>query len=95
MISERIQGSRLSAASGRAPKVSVVAPCYNEEETLPAFIERMTAACRAAVGGAFEIILVNDGSKDSTWKIISDVAAAQLRAWSASISPATTATSWR
>ncbi len=51
-------------------KLSVVVPCYNEEETLPIFLERMLAACQAAVGKSYEIILVNDGSRDTTWKVI-------------------------
>jgi dolichol-phosphate mannosyltransferase len=55
--------------------LSVVAPCYNEEATLPAFVERMLAACRAVAGASFELILVNDGSRDSTWKGIQEVAA--------------------
>ena len=54
----------------RPPKVSVVVPCYNEQETLPAFADRMTAACRAVAGASYEIIFVNDGSRDRTWNII-------------------------
>jgi dolichol-phosphate mannosyltransferase len=61
-----------------APRLSVVAPCYNEEGSLPAFIERTAAAARAAVGDDYEIILVNDGSRDGTWDLIQ--AAAQGRA---------------
>ncbi len=52
------------------PALSVVAPCYNEEGSLPAFVERMCAAARAVVGEAFELVLVNDGSKDKTWACI-------------------------
>ena len=51
-------------------RLSVVAPCYNEEGSLPAFVERMSAAARAAAGDAFELVLVNDGSKDRTWACI-------------------------
>src|SRR5437868_146569 len=57
-----------------APALSVVAPCYDEEETLPVFVGRMVAACRAAVGEAFEILLVNDGSRDKTWPLIQTLA---------------------
>jgi dolichol-phosphate mannosyltransferase len=53
-----------------APRLSVVAPCYNEEASLPAFVERMGAACAGAVGEAYEIVLVNDGSRDATWAVI-------------------------
>ncbi len=60
------------SAGGRpaALALSVVAPCYNEEGSLPAFVERMCAAARAVVGDAFELVLVNDGSRDSTWACI-------------------------
>ena len=49
------------------PRLSVVAPCYNEEAALPLFVERMLDACQRCADGAFEIILVNDGSADNTW----------------------------
>ena len=52
------------------PAISVVAPCYNEEGSLPAFISRMAGACHVAVGEDYELILVNDGSRDKTWGII-------------------------
>jgi dolichol-phosphate mannosyltransferase len=57
------------------PALSVVAPCYNEEETLPAFVARMVAACRAVAGDSFELLLVNDGSRDATWARIQEQAA--------------------
>ena len=49
------------------PALSVIVPCYNEQECLPKFMERMIAAATAEVGADFEIILVNDGSRDQTW----------------------------
>ena len=50
-----------------APALPVVAPCYNEEESLPVFVARMVAACEAVADGAFELLLINDGSRDGTW----------------------------
>ncbi len=50
--------------------LSIVAPCYNEAEGLPAFVERMVKAALTSVGEGFELILVNDGSRDSTWPCI-------------------------
>jgi dolichol-phosphate mannosyltransferase len=48
----------------RAPELlSVVAPVYNEEELIEAFVARTTAA---VAGFNFELVLVNDGSTDST-----------------------------
>jgi dolichol-phosphate mannosyltransferase len=53
-----------------ACRVSIMAPCYNEEECLPEFYRRAKAACEAAAGQSYEIVLVDDGSKDRTWSII-------------------------
>ena len=63
-----------SAKPAWRPKLSVVAPCYNEEEALIPFVERMTAAAEAVVGDSYELILVNDGSRDGTWGVIWDLA---------------------
>ena len=57
-----------------APRLSVVAPCFDEEPSLPTFVERMTAACQAAVGDDYELILANDGSRDATWTVIQAMA---------------------
>lgn len=56
------------------PRLSVVVPCYNEESVLCALEARLTSACRAQCGTDYEIILVNDGSKDRTWRAICDLA---------------------
>lgn len=47
--------------------LSVVIPVYNEEAGLDALVERVTAAAQAIFGNRYELILVNDGSKDSSW----------------------------
>ena len=46
-------------------KLSIVAPCYNEEKVLPEFVSRVTAVARS-LGCPYEILLVNDGSRDHT-----------------------------
>lgn len=51
-------------------KLSVVVPCYNEEEVIDALLERLVPVCENQTGEAYEIILVNDASKDKTWNII-------------------------
>lgn len=56
--------------------VTVVAPCFNEQESLAEFHRRASAACQAATGEGYEIILVDDGSSDHTWRIIESLAAA-------------------
>lgn len=55
--------------------LSVVTPCYNEEGGLAELHRRVTQACRAAAGDDYEIVLVNDGSRDGTWAIMAELAA--------------------
>ena len=70
-----LEGSiRNQIARGTAPALSVVAPCHNEEATLQAFVERTAAACRDAGFASFEILLVDDGSRDGTWETIRGIA---------------------
>ncbi|MCF8533516.1 MAG: glycosyltransferase, partial [Reyranella sp.] len=45
------------------PALSVVAPCYNEQDALPEFLRRVGAALDAA-DGTSEIVVVDDGSRD-------------------------------
>ncbi len=50
-------------------EMSVVIPCYNEEETLPVSIPPLLDLCRE-LNLRYEVILVNNGSWDSTPKVI-------------------------
>lgn len=54
-------------------KVSVVIPVYNEEESLPALLSRTQAACQQLTQ-KYEIILVDDGSSDSSGDMLSAAA---------------------
>ena len=47
------------------PSISVVAPAYNEQEVLGEFHRRVTEVL-TKLGCAYEIVLVNDGSRDAT-----------------------------
>ena len=54
------------AGSGAAnPRLSVVAPLFNEAVIVPELVRRITDSCRQ-IGRPFEISLVDDGSRDST-----------------------------
>src|SRR5205823_10031136 len=55
------------------PLVSVVVPLYKEATNLRAFLARVTSEL-ARTGCRSEVILVDDGSPDDTWKVISDAA---------------------
>jgi polyisoprenyl-phosphate glycosyltransferase len=56
------------------PHLSVVAPAFNEQEGLAAFLDRVTCVCVALRTG-YEIIIVDDGSTDGTWPLMRDLAA--------------------
>ncbi|HFI0480569.1 TPA: glycosyltransferase family 2 protein [Streptococcus suis] len=53
--------------------ISVIVPCYNEEEAIPYFYEAMEKV-RKEMGDRFEYIFVNDGSKDGTLKVLRQLA---------------------
>ena len=55
-------------------KLSIVVPCFNEEACIPELHRRLTAAAREAVGEAYEIVLVNDGSRDGSWPAMQELA---------------------
>ena len=59
--------------------LSIVVPCFNEQECLPALHQRLTKAATAAVGKDYELVLVNDGSKDRTWPMMRELAAEDPR----------------
>jgi polyisoprenyl-phosphate glycosyltransferase len=55
------------------PALSVVAPCYNEQDVLPEFLRRVGAVLDG-VGGTSEIVVVDDGSHDRTWEVMTEAA---------------------
>ncbi|ODU01340.1 MAG: glycosyl transferase [Planctomycetes bacterium SCN 63-9] len=59
-------------------EISVVVPLYNEEETVGVLHRRLTDVLQSA-GGAYELLFVNDGSKDDTPRRIDALAEADPR----------------
>ena len=53
-------------------KVSIVIPAYNEEESLPYLYERITKLIDTVENYEFEILFINDGSKDKTLELIKE-----------------------
>lgn len=67
----------MSDMQARIPALlSVVAPVYNEEELVERFVER---TCVALAEYTFELVLVNDGSSDSTPELLDRIASADPR----------------
>ncbi len=68
--------SRPTASTGKQ-LLSMVLPAYNEEEVLPQTYARFSAECPkfAELGLDYEIIFVNDGSRDRTAVILDELAA--------------------
>jgi dolichol-phosphate mannosyltransferase len=56
------------------PALSIVVPCFNEEPCLNVLCDRLTASARKSVGDDYEIVLVNDGSRDRSWPMMEELA---------------------
>lgn len=54
-------------------KISLVIPVFNEQEVMPESFRR-TKAAMEDIGYPYEIIYVDDGSRDGTWEILSSIA---------------------
>jgi dolichol-phosphate mannosyltransferase len=50
--------------------LSIVVPCFNEEACLELLHARLTGAAREAMGDDYEIVLINDGSRDGSWPMM-------------------------
>jgi dolichol-phosphate mannosyltransferase len=61
------------------PSLSIVVPCYNEEACLAELHGRLTAAARGVAGEDYEIVLVNDGSRDRSWEMMRALSAQDPR----------------
>jgi glycosyltransferase involved in cell wall biosynthesis len=57
-----------------APYLSLVIPCYNEQENVPTLLQRVAASLEK-IAKPFEVIIVDDGSTDSTPKLLHDAMA--------------------
>jgi len=51
--------------------LSIIVPCYNEEAVLPQLFHRLTAAA-GTWGIDYEVICIDDGSRDRTWELLKE-----------------------
>ena len=64
----------LNPAAVAGARVSIVIPVYNEEANLPELVERVAAAMEPS-GADFELLLVDDGSRDDSARVLDELAA--------------------
>ena len=57
-----------------APVLSVVVPAYNEAGNVPLLYERISRVLGEIVADRWELIIVDDGSRDATWQVIGKLA---------------------
>jgi undecaprenyl-phosphate 4-deoxy-4-formamido-L-arabinose transferase len=62
----------LARERGLRPLVSLVVPLFNEEKTIGELHARATEALEA-IGRPYELVLVDDGSSDSTWAVLEEL----------------------
>jgi glycosyltransferase involved in cell wall biosynthesis len=60
------------------PKFSIVVPFHNEQESITELYDRLTAVMEAA-GECFELVFVDDGSRDQTFHLLREIAAIDSR----------------
>jgi polyisoprenyl-phosphate glycosyltransferase len=65
----------LPVPAGPGRRLSIVVPCYNEQEVFPETVKRLTFLLDRMEGngkitGGSEIVFVDDGSRDTTWSLI-------------------------
>lgn len=64
---------------GIMEKISVIVPCYNEQEALPIFYEEITKVAKQMKKVTFEFLFINDGSKDATLEILRNLSTSDDR----------------
>lgn len=62
-----------------ADLISLIVPCYNEEQALPSFWKEASAVADAMTDVDVEFIFVNDGSRDGTLELLRQLAQADSR----------------
>ena len=61
------------------PKVSIIVPCYNEQEALPLFYREITRVASDMSPVEFELLFIDDGSSDNTLSELRGLAAKDTR----------------
>lgn len=62
-----------SFINASTPTLSVVVPVYNEEQVLPIFHHQLSCVLSTLSEESFEVVYVNDGSKDDSWQVMCEL----------------------
>jgi glycosyltransferase involved in cell wall biosynthesis len=69
-----VTNGAVNGALSAAPEISVVIPVFNEEENVSALHQKLDAAL-TSLGLSYEILYVDDGSRDRSFELLSEIAA--------------------
>jgi glycosyltransferase involved in cell wall biosynthesis len=72
-------GQQASARKHLLSKLSIVAPCYNEQDVLPVFYEALCAVLEEMPDLFCELVFIDDGSTDLTLQVLTALAAKDER----------------
>jgi len=68
-LGEALQVEPLSPATVAPVDISVVVPVFNESANIPELLTRLSAVLNG-LGRSFEVVIVDDGSRDSSWRVL-------------------------
>lgn len=57
------------------PEISIVIPCFNEEEAIPIFYEEILKVLKTMQLSSFEFVFIDDGSSDRTLEVLKEISA--------------------
>lgn len=57
------------------PEISIVIPCFNEEEAIPIFYEETLKFLKTMQFSSFEFVFIDDGSSDRTLEVLKEISA--------------------
>lgn len=79
VVTQDVSATRIAVAdTHRDPYISVVIPLYNEQESIPQLYDVLTSALDE-YGKPFEVIVVDDGSRDGSYPMLRELAAEDSR----------------